>query len=75
VSSNEKCDSERSDEIQKLLKEIKAIRNNNAEKENAIETLEREKKFRHEILRRRRCRHHLRKNIRLCVNLCLNPCV
>ena len=43
VSSKEKCESEGSDEIQKLLKEIDAIRNNNAENVNAIETLEKEK--------------------------------
>ena len=42
VSRMEKCKYERSDEIQKLFEEIDAIRNNNAEKENAIKILEKE---------------------------------
>ena len=45
VSSIEKYKTEGSDEIGKLLVEIDAIRNNNAEKENAIDILEKEKKL------------------------------
>jgi hypothetical protein len=45
VSSIEKFTTEGSDEIEKMLMEIDAIRNNNAEKENAIDILEKEKKL------------------------------